>query len=395
MSSPMSTPPRRHQRGISMTETLIALPVLIVFCLCVVQFGLIYRAKVTLEYAAHEAARAGSLNNAMPLPFAPRVAGWGGAGSAVLETTTNVLTRGSVWQGLVKGMMPLQVKTTDAGGLVRGWAATNKELIEASCIEFLNPTQNAFIDWGFIENTGPDRWIMRLPNDTMRYRKPLDYEYEAKRMATAAGIGDPTPDDAGLRGSASNKSLGEANILHLRVHYGYRLGIPVANKIIINAMKGYRALVDSYYKVLSTANDRPAPAGARMSQLDAYYLENGRFPLDADGVVGMETPVYWHPFYAFGQHQPNDWSAITDWNIPWTVSGSNVLENPGDLMNRVLQLIRSGPGAAVTVGVKNGVEALGDKVGDGNNLCPAIWSSGGNSPFDQVRNPFAGGDGAG
>ena len=60
---------KRRQRGVSMTETMIALPVLILFVMCVVQFGLIYRARLTLEYAAHEAARAGSLNNGMPLPF--------------------------------------------------------------------------------------------------------------------------------------------------------------------------------------------------------------------------------------------------------------------------------------------------------------------------------------
>jgi Flp pilus assembly protein TadG len=65
--------PRRSQRGASMTETMIALPVLILFVMCVVQFGLIYRARLTLEYAAHEAARAGSLNNGMPLPFIFRI----------------------------------------------------------------------------------------------------------------------------------------------------------------------------------------------------------------------------------------------------------------------------------------------------------------------------------
>ena len=47
-----------------MVETLIVLFVALLLLLGIVQFGLIYNAKLTLDYAAFEAARAGAVNYA-------------------------------------------------------------------------------------------------------------------------------------------------------------------------------------------------------------------------------------------------------------------------------------------------------------------------------------------
>ena len=49
------------QAGQSMTEFLVVLPVLLLLILGAVQFALIYHAKITLNYAAFEAVRAGTL----------------------------------------------------------------------------------------------------------------------------------------------------------------------------------------------------------------------------------------------------------------------------------------------------------------------------------------------
>ena len=370
---------RHAQSGVSMTETVTALPVLVLFAMCIVQFGLIYRAKLTLEYAAHEAARAGALNNGMPLPFVLRmgnssVPGMNTVNNAALEAFTNVLTRGSVWQGLVKGMMPLNVTESSTGGLLRGWAATHKDLIDSACIEYLNPTQTSFVDWAFIENFGENRWIVQIPNDTLRYRKPLPYDYKAKALGTATGIDDPLPPVAGLRGAASNKTLGESSVLHLRVHYGYRLSIPVANKIVILALQGYSHV---------------AGADFRHSQLDAYYLSEGKIPLAAEGVVGMETPMYWHPFYSFGP--ANNRKIELQWDPQWNDNlGTNVLEAPGDAMTNVFAFIRNNSTAWATQLTAKGIDALGEKVGDGNSFCPAIWNGAIKGEFDKVPNPGGG-----
>lgn len=386
---------RAAQSGISMTETVIALPVLVLFVMCVVQFGLIYRAKLTLEYAAHEAARAGALNNGMPLPFVLRmgnstIPGVSTVNSAALEAFTNVATRGSVWQGLVKGMMPLNVTEASTGGLFKGWAATNKDLIDSACIEYLNPTQTTFIDWAFIENFGENRWIVQIPNDTLRYRKPLPYDYKAKALGSAAGIDDPTPPDAELRGTASNKTLGESSVLHLRVHYGYRLGIPIANRIIILALQGYQYVAGAYYKVLSTDGATGPAADYRPNRLDAYYLANGKIPLAAEGVVGMETPMYWHPFYSFGP--ASNRKIELQWDPQWSANlgGSNVLEAPGDALTNIFAFVRNNSTEWATQLTAQGIDALGEKVGDGNSFCPAIWGGAIKGELDKVPNPGSG-----
>ncbi len=382
---------RIRQRGISMTETLIALPVVIVFVTCLIQFGLIYRARLTLEYAAHEAARAGALNNGMPLPFIMRMGnstmpGLSTLNSATLEATTNVLTRGSVWQGLVKGMMPLNVREASPGGMFKGWADTNKELIESACIEYLNPTQHAFIDWSFVENFGENRWVVQIPNDTMRYRKPLPYDFKAKALGSAAGINDPTPPDGELRGAVSNKTLGESSVLHLRVQYGYRLGIPVANTIILAALKGYQYVAQSYYKVMS-GDGGTAPAGDfRLTQLEAYFIANGKIPLAAEGVVGMESPTYWHPFYSFGPK--SDRSIELQWDPQWSSNlGTNVLEAPGDAMTNVFAFVRNNSTEWANQLLGSGLDALGDKVGTANAFCPAIWNGAVRGELEKVPNP--------
>ncbi len=374
-----------------MLETVIALPIVVLFVMCLVQFGLIYRAKLTLEYAAHEAARAGALNNAMPLPFVLRmgnlsVPGVGTADSAALEAATGGLARGSVWQGLVKGMMPLNVTESSTGGLLKGWAATNAELIDSVCIEYLNPTQTAFIDWAFVENFGEHRRIVQIPNDTLRYRKPLPYDYKAKALGTAAGIGDTLPAEAGLRGTASNKTLGEASVLHLRVHYGYRLGIPLADKVIIGALRGYRYLAGVHQDALSPAGDASRGTDFRLDRLDAYYLSEGKIPLIAEGVVGMETPMYWHPFYSFGP--ANNRKIELQWDPQWNDNfGIDVLEAPGDAMTNVFAFVRNNSTAWATQLSAKGIDALGGKLGDGNAFCPAIWVDTIKRELNKVPNP--------
>ena len=53
-----------RQSAQAMVEFVIILPVMLMLILAIVQFGLIYRAKVTLNYATFQAVRAGTINNA-------------------------------------------------------------------------------------------------------------------------------------------------------------------------------------------------------------------------------------------------------------------------------------------------------------------------------------------
>ena len=82
-------PSRRRATGASMVEFIIVLPILLLLCLGILQFGLLYQAKSTLDYAALQAARAGALNNGK---------------SAAMRT------------GLARGLAPLYARTASLAG---------------------------------------------------------------------------------------------------------------------------------------------------------------------------------------------------------------------------------------------------------------------------------------
>lgn len=54
---------RKSQSGVSMIETILVFPVMLVMGLGIIHLGLVYQAKVNLEYAALMAARVGSVTN--------------------------------------------------------------------------------------------------------------------------------------------------------------------------------------------------------------------------------------------------------------------------------------------------------------------------------------------
>ncbi len=188
------------QAGQSMTEFLVVLPVLLLLILGAVQFALIYHAKITLNYAAFEAVRAGTL------------------GQAKFE---------EVKEGFARGMAPLysyyesddtirnrrlhsrdpeEQKNTASDQVEAFQLARNQIYDEFDSsnklirIERLNPTDASFLDFS------PDADI---PNDTLRYR------------------------ESRIHGK-SKSSIQDSNLLHLRITYWYPLYVPLVNKLIFN-----------------------------------------------------------------------------------------------------------------------------------------------------------------
>jgi len=173
-----------------MAEFLIILPVALLLILGAIQFALIYHAKTTLNYAAFEAGRYGSLNNAQ---FA------------------------SIKEGFTRGLAPLYsyYEPDEAKRKARsGKKAANqveafqvardsifnefddpRELIQ---IERLSPTETDFADFAIDSD---------IPNDNLIYR-------------------------ASQLGQRSRHSIQDANRLHLRITYWYPLYVPLVNKVI-------------------------------------------------------------------------------------------------------------------------------------------------------------------
>lgn len=272
----LSHPNGAAQRGSYVTEMAIVFPVFVFLVLACIQLGLIYQAKTTLSYAAFEAAREGSMSNGRALPVV----------FTGLKPSGVDIAKGSVLQGLIRGLFPLYPSDASATSLMKGYAKAAWDVSTNSCIEFLQPTQAAFLDWGFIEKQGRDEGIIQIPNDSLRYRKPLavDLLRGAQR--------------SNLEGVFSGYSVQEANVLKLKVRYAYEPRLPFIGRAIVSLARAANTTPDGF---------------------EARAYANGRLPMEAIGTVRMQTPVHWHPFFPLGFMPESNasWNYDESGNIAW------------------------------------------------------------------------------
>ncbi|HHC72923.1 MAG TPA: pilus assembly protein [Thiotrichales bacterium] len=198
------------QRGAALAETVVVMPVLLVLVLGAVQWALIYEAKSTLNYAAFMAARAGAADHATP---------------------------NSMRLALAKGLLPLYAPESSLTSLPGRMIEVGKDVALFSRIRILNPTREAFEDFGI---------------EPGREEIPSDHLY----------LADTSP------GARSGVSIQDANLLKIEVIYGYELKVPFVNRVIVAA-----------FSWLTT------------DPLTRFYLQAGRLPILATVTVRMQTPA--------------------------------------------------------------------------------------------------------
>lgn len=228
--------PARHvHRGQAATEFVIVVPIVLLLCLGLIQFGLLYQAKSTLNYAALMAARAGAVNN--------------GAKRAMLS-------------GLARGLAPLFARQT---GLRAQQLAILSAQVEArnpsiTMLTVINPTAAAFSDFARA-NYYAGKTVREIPNDTLMYR-------------------DNTP------GTKSHISIQDANLLKISVQYCYELHVPFINRVIYS-------LVSGTSDIFSTGSvNKSLDFGTDGNSCRAYSAISGgyRIPIQAEAVVRMQSP---------------------------------------------------------------------------------------------------------
>jgi hypothetical protein len=175
---------QKDQSGQSMVELLVILQVMLLLIFGAIQFALIYNAKITLNYAAFEAVRAGTLNHA---------------------------EFNAVKEGFARGLAPLYSYTPKGGDPVAGFQVARERVLKEFDtpeklvrIERLNPGLKAFED--FALETGD------IPNDNLKFRSSRP-------------------------GMLGHKGIQDANILHIRVTYFYPLHVPMVSSIISKAVR--------------------------------------------------------------------------------------------------------------------------------------------------------------
>lgn len=225
------------QRGQALVEYIYVFPILIMLILGAIQFGFIYQAKNTLNYATFSATRAGALNN--------------GAMTAIID-------------GLSAGMMPLFAHNERNGGkrdmalLKDAWKLANQQVTDSKFtqITIVNPTSAALTAYQSQSESGDE-----IPNDNLMYR--------------------PTSVSGG------NMNVQDANLLKVRVTYCYRMIVPVLNKLI------YHLAIDppSSQPTGTTAADMLASTGGGSTSKRCTNIpDEYRIPITAEAVVRMQTP---------------------------------------------------------------------------------------------------------
>ncbi len=202
---------RKNELGSTMVEFVVVTPVLLMLGLGTVQMGFVYHAKTTLNYATFEAARIGAVNHAdiepMKNELAYRLAPlYGGRGD------------------------------DESAGAAIGRSMSDSIDPLAGKITILNPTADMFDSWAVTDSTSGE---LQIPNHHLRHQS----------ADMRAGV-----------------TLHDANLLKIRSEYGYRLQIPVASSMIIQAMQ-------------------------MLYPEQAAYYASGRIPLSSVATVRMQNEV--------------------------------------------------------------------------------------------------------
>lgn len=246
-----------------MVETLVVLFVALLLLLGIIQFGLIYNAKITLDYATFEAARAGAVNYA---------------------------DKRAIEYALVRGLTPLYTSVdpadADSDKVQKVQQVRYRLLADEigngrfACIQRISPSRAQFrpnvfgVHPGQIPGVPADAAAIKgklmIPNDHLRYRSALP---KGNPLAT----------------------LQDANLLKLRVTYCYPMYVP----IIANTVKwvmGMRATaVSRVAKAVPYEGwEKPEVGSFQASCINADEIDGKgypRIPIVAQAIVRMQTPA--------------------------------------------------------------------------------------------------------
>jgi len=204
----------KRMRGTSTTELLIIMPVFLMLTLGALQYSLIYEAKSSLDYATFMSARAGAIDHAR---------------------------KNSITLGLAKSISPLYSPDKNAASLVSTIAKARVDVAAFSRIKILNPTKEAFTDFG-VKNTKDN--VTEIPNEMLH-------------LASTQ------------LGAKSKLNIQDANLLKVEVLYGYKLKVPFVNKVITTASSWFTR-----------------------DPIKLLYLSQNRLPILATATVRMQTRAW-------------------------------------------------------------------------------------------------------
>lgn len=241
----------RRQYGASMVEFVIVFPVAALFVLTLIQVGFIYMAKSTLNNATFMAARAGAMNNA---------------------------DVGKIKEALARGLIPFYQDSSITNDFARMAAARVKVGLDAfsvtpwkTDVTLLSPSADTFADYGVRDTV---KRVTYIPNDNLQFRR---------QDITGAGTS--------IAGSRSKVNIRDANLLKLKVVYGYELKVPLVGYVLKNVMCGTG---ETGVAAWGNTNLLEAIERGQPSICFRYYRGGGisdavRIPIESYAIVEMQS----------------------------------------------------------------------------------------------------------
>lgn len=215
-----------NQTGATLTEFIIVGPLIFLLGMTGLQYTLMYNAKTNLTYASYEAARAGAIHHADPE---------------------------KIEEGLLKGLSPYLSAdngiTIDNKALLQKVKASESSFMK---VEIISPTAEAFNDFNnktLQKVLKTDRLV--IPN------KQTDIENLANKSGTSSGV-----------------SIHEANVLKLRITYGYKPNIPIAKNLLSSVYSYLNGPKDPFSKKLLATQRIPIVVDVS-SQMLSPAIQNG------------------------------------------------------------------------------------------------------------------------
>lgn len=183
---------RPAQRGATLVEFVVVVPTVLFLLMNLIQYGLLYHTKSQLNYAAFEAARAGTTGNADP---------------------------GVIQAAFIRAMTGYHGGGTSTSQLAASYAKAAAEA-PYTRIEVLSPTKESFDDYASPELAARlDTGKRVIPNSNLAFIQcPIDIP----------GCNNNP------KSNASGQTLADANLLKLRITYGIpeRKQIPLAGRFM-------------------------------------------------------------------------------------------------------------------------------------------------------------------
>lgn len=224
---------RNSQKGASLTEFIVVTPMIFLLGMLGVQYTLMYNAKSNLTYAGYEAARAGAIHHADPQ---------------------------KIQEGLLKGLLPYL--NANGNGLVKTGNGTvdnvamlkQAQLTEAPFmkIEIISPNKQAFDDFN-----NPTLQQMLKTTHKVIPNKQTDFENLKDKVGSSSGL-----------------TIAEANVLKLRVTYGYKPEIPLAKNMMSSLYSFLMGPKDNFSLKLLATNRIPMVVDVS-AQMLSPPVENG------------------------------------------------------------------------------------------------------------------------